>query len=198
MVKIVVACGSGMVELYNDYELMNSINGGRLWADLAECLRWQRANADVLPDIHWVGGSPWDGSKANVYGWASWNGKKATFTLRNPANSPQTYKTTLRAALEIPTYLRGAVTLNKAFANQSALKGLNEGTPIDIDAELTLTLPAHTVYIYDGTDATSPTGIADTPAAGTPRNAYHDLAGRRLAVPPASGVYLHNGQKQVR
>ena len=192
------ACGSGMVELYNDYELMNSINGGRLWADLAECLRWQRANADVLPDIHWVGGSPWDGSKANVYGWASWNGKKATFTLRNPANSPQTYKTTLRAALEIPTYLRGAVTLNKAFANQPALKGLNEGTPIDIDAELTLTLPAHTVYIYDGTDATSPTGIADAPAAGTPRNVYHDLAGRRLAVPPASGVYLHNGQKQVR
>ncbi len=35
------ACGSGMVELYNDYELMNSINKGALWKDLAECIDWQ-------------------------------------------------------------------------------------------------------------------------------------------------------------
>ena len=55
------ACGSGMVELYNDYKLMNEINGGQLWKNLADCVKWQEANADVLPDIHWVGGNPWDG-----------------------------------------------------------------------------------------------------------------------------------------
>ncbi|MBQ2498300.1 MAG: hypothetical protein II509_06625, partial [Prevotella sp.] len=27
------ACGSGMVELYADYSLLNSINNGKLWAE---------------------------------------------------------------------------------------------------------------------------------------------------------------------
>ena len=89
-------CGSGLVELYNDYDLMNSINDGKLWADLAECIAWQQRNADVLPDIHWVGGNPWDGSKTNVYGWASWNGKKTTLALRNGSNKVGTYEFTLR------------------------------------------------------------------------------------------------------
>ena len=84
------ACGSGMVELYNDYALTNSIRGGRLWGDLAEAIRWQKNNADVLPDAHWVGGNPWTGSRAEVYGWASWNGQKATLALRNPSASAAT------------------------------------------------------------------------------------------------------------
>ncbi|MBQ1177513.1 MAG: hypothetical protein IIX50_00485, partial [Bacteroidaceae bacterium] len=71
-------CGSGMVELYNDYDLMDAVNGGALWADLAECIAWQKRNADVLPDAHWVGGNPWTGSKAEVYGWAAWNGTKSS------------------------------------------------------------------------------------------------------------------------
>lgn len=146
------ACGSGMVELYNDYALMNSINGGLLWKDLAECIAWQEENADVLPDIHWVGGSPWDGSKANVYGWASWNGKKSTLALRNGANNAQTFKTTLRKALDIPEYFKGTIQLRKAFVIQDALEGLAENTPIDIDTELTLTLPASSVFVFSGAD----------------------------------------------
>ena len=143
------ACGSGMVELYNDYKLMNEINGGQLWKDLADCVKWQEANADVLPDIHWVGGNPWDGKKANIYGWAAWNGKKAVLTLRNPAASPQSIKLTLRQALEIPAYVKGSVTLSDGFSQQ-ALQGLPTGTPIDIDKELTIEMPASTVYIYNG------------------------------------------------
>ena len=86
------ACGSGMVELNNDYKLMDEIkdnqgNAGALWKDLAECIKWQQEQADVLPDAHWVGGNPWDGKKANVYGWAAWNGKKSVLTLRNPSAS---------------------------------------------------------------------------------------------------------------
>lgn len=101
------ACGSGMVELYNDYKLMDEIkdnqgNAGALWKDLAECIKWQQEQADVLPDAHWVGGNPWDGKKANVYGWAAWNGKKSVLTLRNPSASAQTFTTTLREALDIP------------------------------------------------------------------------------------------------
>lgn len=145
------ACGSGMVELYNDYELMNKINKGALWKDLAECIDWQEANADVLPDIHWVGGHPWDGKKANIYGWAAWNGKKAVFTLRNPAAYEQTIKLTLRKALDIPAYVKTTITLNDGFS-QEVLGGLKVNEPIDIDKELTLTLPKSSVFVYNGVD----------------------------------------------
>ena len=145
------ACGSGMVELYNDYELMNKINKGALWKDLAECIDWQEANADVLPDIHWVSGHPWDGKKANIYGWAAWNGKKAVFTLRNPAAYEQTIKLTLRKALDIPAYVKTTITLNDGFS-QEVLGGLKVNEPIDIDKELTLTLPKSSVFVYNGVD----------------------------------------------
>ncbi|MBO5864959.1 MAG: hypothetical protein J6Q73_02775 [Bacteroidaceae bacterium] len=146
-------CGSGMVELYNDYKLMNSINNGQLWADLAECIAWQKKNADVLPDAHWVGGNPWTGSAQEVYGWASWNGAKATLALRNGGNSQQTYTFTLREALEIPANIKGAIILNKSFKVQDALQGLTEGTAIDIDQQLTVTLPGSSVYAFDGVNS---------------------------------------------
>ena len=146
-------CGSGMVELYNDYSLMNSINGGKLWEDLAECMAWQKKNADVLPDAHWVGGNPWNGSSAEVYGWASWNGAKATLALRNGSNSQQTYTFTLREALEIPANITGAIILNKSFKVQNALNGLTEGVAIDIDQQLTVTLPGSSVYAFDGVNS---------------------------------------------
>ena len=143
-------CGSGMVELYNDYERMNNINGGALWGDLAECIRWQEKNADVLPDAHWVGGNPWDGSKANVYGWASWNGTKATLALRNGANSSQTYTFTLRDALNIPANVNGAMYFVKSFNVQDALQGFAEGQAISYDTQLTVTLPGSSLFVFDG------------------------------------------------
>lgn len=148
------ACGSGMVELYNDYKLMDEIkdnqgNAGALWKDLAECIKWQQEQADVLPDAHWVGGNPWDGKKANVYGWAAWNGKKSVLTLRNPSASTQTFTTTLREALDIPAYVRGKITLTHAF-NQAELDGMPINKAIDIDAPLVLNLPGSSVFIYNG------------------------------------------------
>lgn len=148
------ACGSGMVELYNDYKLMDEIkdnqgNAGALWKDLAECIKWQQEQADVLPDAHWVGGNPWDGKKANVYGWAAWNGKKSVLTLRNPSTSAQTFTTTLREALDIPAYVRGKITLTHAF-NQAELDGMPINKAIDIDIPLVLNLPGSSVFIYNG------------------------------------------------
>lgn len=148
------ACGSGMVELYNDYKLMDEIkdnqgNAGALWKDLAECIKWQQEQADVLPDAHWVGGNPWDGKKANVYGWAAWNGKKSVLTLRNPSTSAQTFTTTLREALDIPAYVRGKITLTHAF-NHAELDGMPINKAIDIDTPLVLNLPGSSVFIYNG------------------------------------------------
>lgn len=174
------ACGSGMVELYNDYALMNSIQHGQLWADLAECIKWQKANADVLPDAHWVGGNPWTGSKAEIYGWAAWNGEKATFTLRNGSNDAQTIKLTLRKALEIPASVNTSIVLTKAFLDQVALSGLTEGQAINIDTELTLTLPASSVYIFNGRDVK--TAEVKVSSITTNNDTYTVLCGETCGV----------------
>lgn len=127
---------------------------GTLWKELADCIAWQRANADVLPDIHWVGGNPWNGVKSQIYGWASWNGKKATLALRNGANKEQTYRATLRQMLEIPAYINTAISLEDAF-EQAGIQGIPTRQPVDIDQELTIVLPASSVYIYNGTDGSA-------------------------------------------
>ena len=120
----------------------------------------------MLPDAHWVGGNPWTGSRAEVYGWASWNGQKATLALRNPSASAATFRTTLRQALEIPDYVHDSLILTKAFGRQDALTGLNEDTPIDIDTPLTLSFPASSVYVFNGRESSVPavavTGITLT------------------------------------
>ena len=182
------ACGSELVEVYADFALMNSIKEGALWGDLAECIRWQKAQEDVLPDVHWVGGNPWDGSRANVYGWASWNGRKATLALRNPAASAQTFTTTLREALEIPEYIHTTITLSDAFT-QSALSGLTTGTPIDIDTPLTLNLAASSVYIYNGEDG-QPLTLYDN-ADNT--DAIEGANGQRRAVTISGRTFYKDG-----
>ena len=91
-IRAAFACGSAQVELYTDYELLNNLSRGTegeegyktIWTEIADAIKWQRNNADVLPDIHWVGGNP---GNAEVYGWASWNGRKATVALRNPTQN---------------------------------------------------------------------------------------------------------------
>ena len=152
-------CGSSMVELYTDYNLLDSIkdnqgNAGTLWRQLADCMDWQQRNTDVLPDIHWVGGNPWDGEKANIYGWAAWNGKKTTLTLRNPDTEKQTLVTTLREVFDIPSYAKSAVVLRSSFADQvigaDGLSGLAMNEAIDIDSEINITMPASSVFVFEG------------------------------------------------
>lgn len=196
------ACGSGMVELYSDYALLNSINNGKLWEDLAECINWQKKNADVLPDAHWVGGNPWNGSKTSVYGWASWNGKKATLTLRNGGNSSATYSFTLREALNIPANVNGMIVLNKSFKVQNTLAGLDEDTPINIDTRLTVTLPGSSVFCFDGIDGNT-TAINDVTAANGYNDAnatvqYYDLGGSQMSAAPSHGVYIVKNGKSTQ
>ena len=175
-------CGSGMVELYNDYDLMDAVNGGALWADLAECIAWQKRNADVLPDAHWVGGNPWTGSKAEVYGWAAWNGTKSSLALRNGANAEQTYKFTLRKALNIPANVTGSIILRSAFGDQAALEGLAEGTAIDIDAELTVKLPGSSIYGFEGIDAAAAVNKVESITLSTENDAKSVEVNKTLVV----------------
>ena len=143
------ACGSSLVELYIDHELMTNKENGKLWRELAECIKWHRNNADVLDDTHWVGGNPWDGSKANIYGWASWNGEAAVLTLRNPSATEQSFTTTLRQALDIPDYITGSVILSDAFEGQTQYIGISN-SKIDIDENITFNMPAFDVVVLNG------------------------------------------------
>lgn len=197
------ACGSGMVELYNDYALMNSINNGKLWAELAKCIKWQREQADVLPDIHWVGGNPWDGEKVNIYGWASWNGRKATLALRNPSTARKAITITLREALDIPAYVPSTATMqfSKAF-DQSNLTGLSVDTDISIDEPLTLSLSGSSVYVFNGvhTNGTyEPTPVVNpiVPEKNPADSATYDLQGRRINKATYRGVFIQNGKKLI-
>lgn len=193
------ACGSGMVELYCDAALLNSINGGALWGDIAECIKWQENNAEVLPDVHWVGGNPWDGSKANVYGWASWNGEKATLALRNPSTSQQTFTFTLRESLEIPEYVTEEMFFVKSFANQTDLTGLDAETIYDLDQTISVTLPGSSVYVFDGTHGNYVMGI-DQIAKDQPSDddTVYDLMGRPVNnANLAPGFYVSKNKKFI-
>ena len=174
------ACGSGLVELYNDYDLMNTIEGGKLWSDLADLIKWQKDNADVLMDAHWVGGDPWTGSKAEVYGWAAWNGTKASLTLRNGGNDAQTIEITLREALEIPANINGSIILTKCFADQANLEGLTEGEPINIDTKLTLTLPGSSVYMFGGRDSQAP--VVEVQSITLDQTSYEVIQGGSIQI----------------
>lgn len=205
-------CGSGMVELYADYALMDEIKdasgkAGALWKDLSDCMDWQNRNVDVLPDIHWVGGNPWDGSKVNVYGWAAWNGKKTTLTLRNPDVQERTLTTTLRKVFDIPEAFNTTITLNSSFDDQKigidgGLKGINVGEAIDIDQEITFQLPASSVFVFEGVDngdfnfdsTVTEIGKVNTPFVNTDATIY-DMSGRRMAAPQKGLPNIIGGKK---
>ena len=198
------ACGSGMVELYNDYALMNSINNGKLWQDLAECMAWQREYADVLPDVHWVGGNPWDGKNANVYGWAAWNGARGTLAIRNPSTTAQTVSSTFREIFEIPEYLTGKVTFKKAFdTNQTSLAGINVNKEYDIDQQIGYRPAASSVYVLNATFTfdNPETGIetveTNQKTSQTTNGKAYDLQGRRVKNTP-KGIYIIDGRKVIR
>jgi hypothetical protein len=88
--------GTECQEMYITPSLLTSAN----WDDLAEAVRWSRANAAVLRDTHWIGGDP---SRLEVYGWASWTPKKGILTLRNPSDHAQSIRIDLQDAFELPS-----------------------------------------------------------------------------------------------
>ena len=142
-------CGSSLQEVYADAELLNQENG-RLWDELAACIAWVRRNADVLDDVHWVGGNPWNGQDGAIYGWAAWNTKKCTLTLRNSSAAVKTLRTTLRELFEVPAYLNGSIALRSSFSDQRSVPELCGSGAIPIDRELTITLQPMEVIVMEG------------------------------------------------
>ncbi len=146
-IRMAFGCGSALQEIYADHDLLNQ-NGGVLWDELAANIAWVRRNADVLPDVHWVGGNPWDGQDGAIYGYAAWNNKKATLTLRNSSAREKTLRTTLREVLDVPPGIKGTVEWRNSFEDQREL-GLTNG-PLDVDETISITLRPMEVIVLEG------------------------------------------------
>ncbi len=146
--RMAFGCGSALQEIYADNDLLSQ-QGGILWDELARCIAWVRRNQDVLPDVHWVGGNPWNGHDGDIYGYAAWNKNKATLTLRNSADQAKTLTTTLREVLDVPPAVKGTVRFRNSFDDQRLLPGLTDKA-VDVDAPLTITMEPLEVLVMEG------------------------------------------------
>lgn len=113
--EIRMAFGSGtqLMELYVTGQLMTP----RAWDVLAECTRWARDNADVLVDVHWVGGDPGEGAP---YGYAAWSPRKGILVLRNPSHSAGKLTIDLSAAFELPAGAAKTFAIGRLWTESGA------------------------------------------------------------------------------
>jgi len=87
--------GTQLQELYVTPKMMTP----PMWDALAEAATWARENADVLVDVHWVGGDP---GKGEVYGYASWSPRKGILVLRNPGEVKARFDVDVAKVFELP------------------------------------------------------------------------------------------------
>lgn len=139
------ASGSCLQELYVDHDIMTNFQNGILWDELARCIKWFRKNTDVLADTHWVGGSP---SALDIYGWASWNPRKAVFTLRNPSDKSQDITLTLKEVLDLPTNIKTPFIFKNVFDDQRNIDGFT-GKSLSPDQKITITLKPFEVIVWE-------------------------------------------------
>jgi hypothetical protein len=110
--------GTQLQEMYVTPSLLSPTN----WDTLAEAAGWSRANADVLVDTHWIGGDP---ALLEVYGWASWNPRKAVLVLRNPSDKPQDFSIDIATAFELPANAARAYSLHSPWKEDRQQPGVS-------------------------------------------------------------------------
>jgi hypothetical protein len=114
-IRMAAAYSSGLGELYITPALMSPA----AWDELAECIRWCRANEERGVDSHWIGGDP---GKNEIYGFAAWHPNLGgVLTLRNPDDKPQTYTLKLADAFELPAGAPTHYKLRSPWRSDSSL-----------------------------------------------------------------------------
>ena len=100
-----VGCGTGLQEYYITPRLMCP----KWWDILADGVKWLKSNADVMRDVHWIGGDPVGrGGVGVIYGYASAGVGKGVVTVRNPSDRPQTFSGKLSKLLDLTAAQTGA------------------------------------------------------------------------------------------
>jgi len=123
--------GSGvqLQELYLSPELLTPEN----WDEIASAAQWARAHADVLRDVHWLGGDP---AKLEPYGWAAWSPRLGLVTLRNPSDRVVRFRLEAGAAFELPAGAAGRFQVRRAYAGTAApTPALEAGQPVEIELQ---------------------------------------------------------------
>lgn len=121
--------GPILQELYISPDLMQEA----WWDQLAEAVRWAHANADVLPDAHWVGGDP---GKLEIYGCASWSPRKGTLMLRNPADKPAAVVLDIGRVFELPPAAAQEYNLTAPYGDQRIQRQrATAGRPLTLELE---------------------------------------------------------------
>jgi hypothetical protein len=161
-----------------------------MWDELAKSLRWLRANADVLADVHWVGGDPVNGTSQACYGWAAWNSRKGTLALRNPTAATSSITLTLANALELPDGAAASYTALAGYADQRALPSIT-GASLAAGATLTFELQPFEVLVFDLWPAgATPPAAPLSAAATTPGTFGAWAAAQGIAVTDDPGSRL--------
>ncbi len=123
-IRMLFASGTQLQELYVTPQMMS----GPMWDALAEAAAWSRENADVLVDVHWLGGDP---GNAEPYGYASWSPRKGILALRNPGEKPAEITVELKTGFELPDGASQRYTLQSPWrqSGQHPKLTLQAGTP---------------------------------------------------------------------
>ncbi len=113
--------GTQLQELYVTPGMMTP----PMWDALAQATSWSREQADVLVDVHWIGGDP---GKGDVYGYASWSPRRGVLVLRNPDEKRARFHVDVQEAFELPS---GAA---QSYRLASPWKAKGQGTDITLRA----------------------------------------------------------------
>ncbi|HED66365.1 MAG TPA: hypothetical protein ENJ09_12525 [Planctomycetes bacterium] len=140
-IRTAFGMGTDLQELYVSPGLLSDEN----WDDLAQSAKWARARANVLVDVHWVGGDPGAGE---VYGWAAWAPGRATLTLRNPGPKGTSFLLDPAALFELPPGAAMSWELVSPYADQRVGR-------LDLEAgeEFVLLLAPYEVLVFDAVPA---------------------------------------------
>ncbi|MBX2924627.1 MAG: hypothetical protein KF746_20665 [Chitinophagaceae bacterium] len=130
------ATGTSLQEMYVNPHKLNTAN----WDCLKQAIEWARSKADLMPDVHWVGGDP---AKDEVYGYAAWSEKGGYVSLRNPSDKKQSFEVDVARLFDIPDH---AMT-DYAFSN--ARKETGKEQPVAQGRHFTITLEPFEVKILD-------------------------------------------------
>lgn len=132
------ASGTSLQELYVNPHLLTPA----IWDCLAKAATWSHNNADVLQDVHWIGGDP---GKGEIYGYAAWAPRKGVFSLRNPSDQSQTIQIDIGKIFELPEGANSDYKLTDAIhpKSKSGVMKVKKGE------EFTVTLAPFELKIWD-------------------------------------------------
>jgi hypothetical protein len=130
--------GTSLQELYVNPHLLTPA----MWDCLAQAANWAQKNADVLQDVHWIGGDP---SKGEVYGYAAWSPRKGVITLRNPSSQPRTFELDIQKIFELPQGAPGNYQLEDARTGDTGSSALRVGK----DHPMQVTLAPYELKVWD-------------------------------------------------